>query len=167
MPLKDKLKRVGQRVFAAILLEGEKEVIAFTRNYMVGRLKRVNAGKLAGSINENVRMWTSLPPGYKRLLGNMGRSSAVREAFKKYKTQMNYEICVDWLRQDRPDLYSVFVNWPDGKARTWLSSNMGSIINEFEKVISSPPPPTGTLTLLTPEEAVQVQQQEEHEGMII
>ncbi len=119
----------------AFILESEKEVEAWLKSYMIGKMKGVHAGNLAAAIAEDTRLWEGLPEGYRRTIHNLSKNKAMKSVFAKYSNRLTPEVFLQWMLEERPDLASVIVNWPGPAGMAWLRKNMDEIKEQFAAAI--------------------------------
>lgn len=135
MPLSSRLKSIGKRLAVAYAMESEEAVIGFIKSYVVGRLQRFGPEHLAGAIIADTPLWGSLPPKMQATIHKLAATTMVRKMFEKYSLMINGKTVLTWIEEQRPDLYSIFVNWPDARAMNWLNKNTEEFKTQFQQAM--------------------------------
>jgi len=120
-----------QRFGVAFLLESEDAVIEFVRSYLITRVQPYSKGQLAYAIKNNFDLWGQVPGRYKAFGHQIANDPKVKEVYTKYSHMVNSDLVLQWLRVDRPDMYSVITNWPGPQGRAWLDEHTRRALTEL------------------------------------
>ena len=95
------------------------------RGYLTAQLKDVSPNDLYLSIMEDRDLW-SVTPDKLRATGRKFKGS-YGSIFNKYQENINTELILKWLNDDRLDLYSTIINIPDNKGIIWIDKQVKRI----------------------------------------
>jgi len=123
--------KLAKALLTAAIFENEDAVVSWLRGYLMESLAPVTPGHLAAAIASNTDFWGGLPEGKKKLVHRLADSDMVKETFTKYANMVNIETFMQWMAEDRPDLASLIVNWPDTTADAWLQRSLDQVKASF------------------------------------
>lgn len=123
--------KFAKALAVAAIFENEDAVISWLRGYIMESLAPVSPGHLSAAIRNDTDFWKKLPEGKKRLVQRLAGTDMVRETFNKYANMINSETFLQWMKEDRPDLASCVINWPDDRAIKWLERGLEQVKKSF------------------------------------
>ena len=131
MPGKIQAVKFAKALAIAAIMENPDAVIAWIRGYLVESLAPVTPGHLAAAISNDTDFWKGLPEARKRLIHALASRKMVKETFRQYSSMVTTETFMKWLQEDRPDLLSIIINWPDDRAEKWLDRSLREVKTSF------------------------------------
>ena len=113
---KNRLKQFAKNLVVSL-------AISAARHFLNQQLEEVDAETLYETIRKNKRLWENLPKNVKR--GGLKIAKRFRGPFKQFYEEINTDLILFWLKEDRPELYSIIINTQGGIE--WLAEQIEEI----------------------------------------
>lgn len=90
---------------------GVQAAIGLVRGYLLEQMKNITASDLYEAVINNENLWSVTPSNIKAW--GIRQKSKFGGIFKQYESEINTELILKWLQEDRPDLFSTLINIPE------------------------------------------------------
>ncbi|MDD3492286.1 MAG: hypothetical protein PHU95_05470 [Candidatus Thermoplasmatota archaeon] len=116
MPGDQRLSNLGQSMAAALGLRA-------TRQWLNNHLEKVTPAQCHECIRSNTKLWSAVPKNITK--NGVSLAQRHRAIFKRFYDSLTIDLLMDWLKKDRPDLFSIIINTPGGVE--WLDGQLQEV----------------------------------------